>query len=258
MKIAPLPENEFERLARLRSYAILDSEAEATFDELTTLAGQICETPIALISLIDENRQWFKSAVGLSATETPRDVAFCAHAILQNDVFTVPDAHADERFHDNPLVTGGPKVRAYAGAPLINAQGMPLGTLCVIDHKEREFTPAQKATLQLIASQVITRMEIRRLRQDIQPQYAHAAGILASISHELRTPLNGILGASEMLLDTDLTDEQRRWAELSKKSAVALLGAVEQVLELGREVVTSGLAPGGHVGRRGEGSGESA
>ncbi|RZA05723.1 MAG: GAF domain-containing protein, partial [Proteobacteria bacterium] len=207
----------------------------------------------ALMSLIDENRQWFKSAVGVDAPETPRDVAFCSHAILQKDVFTVADALADERFSDNPLVTGGPKVRAYAGAPLISAQGLPLGTLCVIDHKQREFTTAQKATLKLIASQVITRMEIRRLRQEIHPQFTHAAGVLASISHELRTPLNGILGASEMLLDTDLSEEQRRWAELSKRSAVALLGAVEQVLELGREVVTSGLVPGGGSTSRGEG-----
>ena len=239
---APLPPNEELRLKMLRAYQILDSEAEANFDHLTKLASHVCQVPIALISLVDENRQWFKSKVGLDAAETGRDVAFCAHAILQDKVFTVPDALSDERFHDNPLVVGGPRVRAYAGAPLINARGQALGTVCVIDHHARNFTEEQKQCLQTIATQAVLLMELRRLRKEAQPRYDHSAGVLAAISHELRTPLNGLLASAEMLLETDLTEEQKQWVEMSRKSSQALLSAVDHLLSLGREVLVSGIA----------------
>ena len=117
MKIAPLPENEASRLAALQCYQVLDTDPEDSFDDLTTLAAQICDVPIALVSLIDTNRQWFKSAVGVDATETPRDIAFCAHAILQSDMFIVPDASRDDRFTDNPLVTSAPHIQFYAAGP---------------------------------------------------------------------------------------------------------------------------------------------
>jgi GAF domain-containing protein len=245
MTSAPIPANDAQRIEHLRSYQILDTAAEAKFDQLAFLASQLCETPVALITLVDEHRQWFKSSVGTAAKETPRQDAFCAHAILQSGVFVVSDATADERFQANPLVVGPAHVRAYAGAPLINAQGFSLGTVCVIDHKPRDFTEAQKLCLHTIASQAVLHMELHRLRNAAPTHAEHAAGLLAAVSHELRTPLNGLMGASEMLLDSPLSDEQHRWAELAQKSTLSLVAAVEQVLALGQEIARSGLGRGG-------------
>ncbi|HEY9873081.1 MAG TPA: PAS domain S-box protein, partial [Candidatus Obscuribacterales bacterium] len=163
MKEAPLPENEQARLASLYEYKILDTEPEQSFDELTRLAAYICGTPIALVSLVDANRQWFKSKVGLNALETPRSVAFCTHALLEpQQVLIVPDSHADERFADNPLVTSDPNVRFYAGVPLTTADGNSLGTLCVIDHVPRDLKPEQVEALRDLGRQVLRQMELRR------------------------------------------------------------------------------------------------
>jgi GAF domain-containing protein len=159
---APMPENEAERLSALREFQILDTEAEKVFDDLTRLATYICKTPMALITLIDSDRQWFKSKIGLSQTETSRDVSFCAHAILQTDTFIVPDAAEDERFKDNPMVASDPHIRFYAGSPLTTFEGHRLGTLCVIDQVPRILSEGQLAALKALSYQATTQLELRR------------------------------------------------------------------------------------------------
>lgn len=159
----PMPmKDEAARIAALQKYAILDSEPEQAFDDLVLLASFISKTPIALISLVDEKRQWFKARVGLSVSETPREIAFCAVAIQQPDVFIVPDTLNDERFRNNPLVTSEPHIRFYAGAPLINEEGFALGTICVIDRTPRQFGPSQQAALKALSRLVLAQLEFRR------------------------------------------------------------------------------------------------
>ncbi len=160
---AELPASETKRLAALSEYNILDTVPEAAYDDITHLISDICEVPIAAVSLIDDDRQWFKSRIGLEVTETPRDVAFCAHAILGDDVLVVNDARGDDRFADNPLVTGDLKIRFYAGAPLVTPRGDVLGTLCVIDHVERVLSDKQTRALRVLARQVMAQLELRRL-----------------------------------------------------------------------------------------------
>lgn len=159
----PIPLNEPSRLLALQSYEIMDSGQELRYDDITLLASRICRTPMALITLINEDRQWFKSKVGLAGTETPRELAFCAHAIVEPDkVLTVVDARVDDRFSANPVVTGAPYVRFYAGAPLVSADGHALGTLCVIDREPRHLEPEQKDALLALSRQVMALLEERR------------------------------------------------------------------------------------------------
>jgi len=159
----PLPPGELARLSELRSYDILDTLAEQAYDDITHLASHLCGTPIALISFVDEDRQWFKSRVGLPVQETPRAHAFCAHALLHPaDVMIVPDALLDQRFVDNPLVTGDPHIRFYAGAPLVTPDGNALGTMCVIDRQPRQLDAAQMEALRALSRLVIAQLELRR------------------------------------------------------------------------------------------------
>ncbi len=160
---AKTPTREAARLAALEQYQILDTPPEQSYDDITALAAFICDVPIALISLVDADRQWFKSKVGIDVRETSRDVSFCAHAIADSEVMVVNDAFEDERFSDNQLVIFAPNIRFYAGVPLITPEGHPLGTLCVIDHQPRQLSDHQIKTLKSLARQVVTQLELQRV-----------------------------------------------------------------------------------------------
>jgi len=158
-----MPNNETQRLEALREYRILDTAAEQAYDDITALAAYLCHVPIATISLVDESRQWFKSRLGLNQKETPRDIAFCAHAILQTEPMIVRDAVKDARFADSSLVTRSPHIRFYAGFPLSSPEGFTLGTLCAIDRKPRQLSAEQKKAMRALSRQVMALLELRRV-----------------------------------------------------------------------------------------------
>ena len=234
MKVAPLPEDEKERLEKLKEYNILDTLPEMVFDDFTKLAAHICGTPISLISLVDESRQWFKSAVGLDAPETPRDVAFCSHAILEDEVFIVPDSFKDDRFHDNPLAVGAPDVRFYAGAPLKTPSGHRIGTLCVIDDKPRELTNEQIESLAALSRQVISQLELRVTNRETKQLVKSKSLFLATMSHEIRTPLNGIMGFTGLLLDQKLSKEAYEYTQHIKECSENLMLIINDILDISK------------------------
>lgn len=200
MQPAPLPANEACRLQALHDYHILDTPPTEGFDNLTRLAAMVCEVPIALVSLLDQQRQWFKARVGhLAVPETTRDVAFCAHAILQPGLMEVPNALEDERFFDNPLVTGEFQLRFYAGMPLITADGYALGTLCVVDQAPRTLTPLQRQALEMLAAQVVAQFELHRQLEQIQ----QAALERQRLEETLRLQERAIAASSNGVVITD-------------------------------------------------------
>lgn len=159
---SPALSTEAARLTALDRYAILDTDPEESFDDLVILASHVCKTPMALLSLLDDHRQWFKSTVGVQVRETPLELSICAHAIKQHDLFIVPDTLQDARFRENPLVLGEPHIRFYAGAPMINEDGFALGTLCVVDRQPRELDAEQKQALKSLGQLALRQMELRR------------------------------------------------------------------------------------------------
>lgn len=225
MQAAPVPANEAERVAELAAFEILDTLPEQAYDDITFLAAEICGSPIALVSLIDGERQWFKSRVGLDASETHRDFAFCGHAILApDDLMVVPDATADARFANNPLVVDDPGIRFYAGAPLVTESGAALGTLCVIDRVARELTDRQEQALRSLARQVMAQLELRRAVISLQEhvatrrqyekqleEYQRMLEINLSVTEldSLTDPLTGI--GNRRAFDKKLEEECDRW-----------------------------------------------
>ena len=162
----------------LHSYQVLDTDPEQVFNDLVQLSAFICGTPMSMVSLIDGERQWFKAKVGIDARETPREYAFCHYAMRADDVYEVPDAAADPRFAENPLVTGDPNIRFYAGAPLLSPEGQPLGTLCTLDTVPRELTADQRGALRILARQVMAHLELRRVRLQLEDERQKLEGVL--------------------------------------------------------------------------------
>jgi signal transduction histidine kinase len=244
MIAAPLPANEAERLDALRRYQILDSIPEKDFDDLALLAAAIFGTPIALITLVDHDRQWFLSKVGVTVPETPRDVAFCAHAILDTDVFVVRDALADERFATNPLVTGDPFIRFYAGSPLVTPAGHALGTLCVIDRIPRELSPDQKQALAVLSRQVAVRLEMRQLLIErertitrLQELEQLRDNLVHMIVHDLRSPLFGISGNLQLMkMDaaSKLGQEEQTYLAQALSQTGVLVEMINTLLDVSR------------------------
>ncbi len=241
---AAIPANETERLQALRRYGLLDTPAEAAFDDLTQLAGFICGTPISVISLIDADRQWFKARVGLAPQETHRDLAFCAHAILQDGVFVVPDATKDGRFVTNPLVTGDPNIKFYAGSPIVTSDGMALGTICVIDRVARELTPGQLSALEALSRQVMAQIELRKRYSEIEDAYEKLAALdamksqfVSMVSHELRTPLTSIRGGLQLALqgiDPKTHEDETALLNAALRNSERLIRLTSDILDLSK------------------------
>ncbi|MCO5935457.1 GAF domain-containing sensor histidine kinase [Mucilaginibacter sp. RB4R14] len=238
----PVPENESERLASLASYNILDTTLEVDFEELTILASEICQTPIALISLIDDRRQWFKSKYGIKVSESPKEFAFCAHTIVnKNEVMVVPDAREDSRFATNPLVTGDEKIVFYAGVPLLNEDGHALGSLCVIDHEPKKLTEKQLNALRVLAKQVLNQMELRRKiarlqksNDDLLEANMFIQKFASTAAHDIKNPLSSILLTSQALqmrLQNTGDHKSRSLAGLTINASKRLLALVDNMLD---------------------------
>ncbi|MGJ8592301.1 MAG: sensor histidine kinase [Aquaticitalea sp.] len=222
MKSPKIPSNETDRLKALNSYHILDTLPEKEYDDITFLASMICGTPISLISLIDKDRQWFKSNHGLGSSETPREFAFCAHAINEKDTtFVVNDARLDERFHDNPLVTSDPNLVFYAGVPLVNPEGQALGTLCVLDLKPNKLNSDQEKGLEILSSQLVKLLELRKntilLHQNnrtLAKKNKTLDRFVSVAAHDIKAPINNILSLSSMLLGDQISSLNPESVEL--------------------------------------------
>ncbi|MBK0064153.1 MULTISPECIES: GAF domain-containing sensor histidine kinase [unclassified Acinetobacter] len=238
---AELPQNEAGRMYALNGYQILDTMAEQGLDDLVQLASRICEAPVSIISLIDENRSWFKSSYGVPRGEVERKYSICSHAILQKDIFVIEDTLLDERFHDNPAVRGDLSIRFYAGAPLTTCDGFNLGTLCVLDSKPRQLSEHQYQALSVLATQVVQQFELRKsnleiLRKNKELQYLNESKdkFFSIIAHDLRAPFHGILGFSDVLeTEIETLDEQsiRDIAGYLRSTAQATFKLLENLLQ---------------------------
>ena len=249
MKPAQIPLNEAKRLKNLETYSILDTLPDADCDAITKIAAGICNTPISLVSIIDKNRQWFKSNHGLKAKETPRDFSFCAHSILNpNKLFIINDATKDKRFFDNPLTINDPNVVFYAGAPLNSSEGYPLGTLCVIDNKPNVLSKNQKESLKLLAKQVVNLFELRKRNRELSNANEEILRLNEQLtefsyrlSHDIKTPISGIKYLSEILQEDYaglLDDKGKNWLNLISSRSAYLYSLVEGMLNFTKVINT--------------------
>jgi Signal transduction histidine kinase len=238
-----IPANEQERLSALYEYNILDTLPEEHYDNITKLATEICNTPIALVSLVDEARQWFKSKQGLPAqmTDTSREQAFCSYAILQPDeMMLIPDAREDERFADSPLVTGPTNINFYAGVPLVTQKGYPVGTLCIIDHKPKEMTDSQKEALKILAKQVVQLLELHKRNQELERSRLQLENVnkelekfAQAVAKDIKSPLGNIMQLSDILLGNyklKLDAEGQQMLSTIKHSSVRLKKLTDDIL----------------------------
>lgn len=246
MVVAPLPENERERLLALQFFNILDTPEEEDFNEIVLLASRICAAEISLISLIDESRQWFKAKIGLENNETHRDYAFCAHAIHQPEIFEVHDTHEDERFIDNPLVVDDPRIRFYAGMPLETRDGYRLGTLCVIDSKPKNLTDEQRYALQILAKQAMKLMELRIKNQLLEQNLKIRERLLSMLAHDVKGPVASLGMMAEMLTEDP---------EISTEVA-GMMGEMRTVASRTTELIDNMLTWARNLGKGEQASGQ--
>ena len=235
-----IPADEEARLRELQLLDILDTLPEEEYDDITRLASQICEVPVSLISLIDKDRQWFKSAHGIDVKETPRDYSFCAHAInTPGKTFEISDARLDERFHDNPFVANDPNVVFYTGVPLVSSKGNALGTLCVIDTMPKKLDKFQKSALEVLSRQVVKSLELRHKNREINTQnqqLKYKNSILKDLaqvlSHDLKTPINNIIALTDILANPEALgkNEEKQLNSLIAKSANNLKVLIDDVI----------------------------
>jgi signal transduction histidine kinase len=235
MLVAPKPPDELARLSSLHQLKILDTEPEPELDDLTTLVAFICDTPMAVVSLVDDDRQWFKSRTGVQEIQTPREISFCQHAILQRGLFVVPDALLDERFRDSPLVLGGPRIRFYAGAPLLDEDGHALGTLCTMDRVPRELSRQQGDALLTLARQTAAHFRLKKAFAELSKLEELRDSLTHMIVHDLRQPLQSLIGGLETLpVLGELNDEQREFMQLAEDGGETLLGMINDLLDIGK------------------------
>lgn len=251
----PKPTNELERLKALRSFNVMDSEPELFFDHVTALASYICGTSMALVTFLEEERQWFKSKVGLDISGTTRDEAFCAYAIHQSDTLIVSDPMQDERFSHNPLVTGNPNIRFYAGAPLITSDGYGLGTLCVLDSKRIDLSEGQLRALDNLRDMTMKYMELQKGKQErerldremklmqervgimlkeVEVKNSELQEFSKTLAHDFRAPLRGIASLADWMIEDHaekLPSEVQEQLLLIKDRTLKLNERLDSIIE---------------------------